>query len=149
MSNQTIGRPMEVLLVEDSLTDAALTMSALSKGKFFHRMTLVRDGLEAMEFLHQEKIFARAPRPDVILLDLIMPKKDGLEVLAEVKKDFDLKAIPIVVMTSSEVEEDRLKCELHHVDSYIIKPINLSKFVEVLRQIKRHLLADVILPSAE
>lgn len=149
MSSQTIGRPMEVLLVEDSLTDAALTMSALSKGKFLHRMTLVRDGLEAMEFLHQEKIFARAPRPDVILLDLIMPKKDGLEVLAEVKKDFDLKTIPIVVMTSSEAEEDRLKCELLHVDSYIIKPINLPKFVEVLKQIKRHLLADVILPSAE
>lgn len=149
MSSQTIGRPMEVLLVEDSLTDAALTMSALSKGKFLHRMTLVRDGLEAMEFLHQEKIFARAPRPDVILLDLIMPKKDGLEVLTEVKKDFDLKTIPIVVMTSSEAEEDRLKCELLHVDSYIIKPINLPKFVEVLKQIKRHLLVDVILPSAE
>ena len=117
---------MEILLVEDSLTDARLTIGALRNGDLQHRLTLVRDGEEALAFLHQDGIFARAPRPDLILLDLLMPKKNGLEVLAEVKHDFALKDIPVVIMTASEAEEDKLKCEILHVDSYITKPVNFS-----------------------
>ena len=139
---------MEILLVEDSLTDAALTIGALKAGQLQHRLTLIRDGAEAMEFLHQEGRFSRAPRPDVILLDLVMPRKSGIEVLSEIKNDFDLKDIPVVILTASEAEEDKLKCELLHVDSYITKPVNYTKFIEVVKQLKKHLLADVILPAA-
>src|SRR6185437_4800433 len=99
MSSQTIGRPMEILLVEDGLVDARVTIAALRKGMIQHRLTLNRDGLEAMEFLRQEGKFARAPRPDLILLALCLPKKDGREVLAEIKADDSLRSIPVVVMT--------------------------------------------------
>ena len=147
-SNQTIGRPMEIMLVEDGLVDACVTINALKKGNIQHRMTLIRDGQEAMEFLRQEGKFARAPRPDLILLDLGLPKKDGREVLSEIKLDADLKAIPVVVMTSSDDEEDRAQSEFLGVDSFITKPVDLEKFLTVVRQLKRYLHADLILPAA-
>ena len=149
MSNAAFGRPMEVLLVEDSLTDARLTIGALQRGMSQHRLTLVRDGAEAVEFLRQDGVFARAPRPDLILLDLFLPKKDGLEVLSEIKADYDLKDIPVVILTSSEAQEDRSRCELLHVDSYITKPVNVEKFLAVVKKLKHHLQADVIVPSAK
>ena len=149
MSNTAIGRPMEVLLVEDSLTDARLTMGALQRGMSQHRLTLVRDGAEAIEFLRQEGVFTRAPRPDLILLDLFLPKKDGLEVLSEIKADYDLKDIPVVILTSSEAVEDRSRCELLHVDSYITKPVNVEKFLAVVKNLRHHLQSDVIVPSAK
>lgn len=147
MSSQTIGRPMEILLVEDGLVDARVTIAALSKGQIQHRLTLIRDGLEAMEFLRQQDKFARAPRPDLILLDLCLPKKDGREVLAEVKADDSLRSIPVVIMTNSDDEEDRLQSELLGVDCFITKPVDTDKFLSVVRQLKRYLHADLILPT--
>lgn len=148
MTRGTVGRQMEILLVEDSLTDACLTMGALKKGQVQHRLTLVRDGQEAMNFLGQVGHFARAPRPDLILLDLFLPKKDGLQVLTEIKEDYDLKNIPVVILTASDAEEDSLRCQLLHVDSYMTKPVNMEKFLTVVRQLKRFWLNDVILPGA-
>ena len=149
MLNKTVGRPMEILLVEDSLVDARLTMGALKKGQVPHRLTLVRDGAEAMEFLRQEGCFARAPRPDLMLLDLHLPKKDGLEVLSEVKADYDLQSIPIVVLTASDVTEDMQKCELLHVDAYMNKPVDTERFIEVVRQLKRFWHANLIMPALD
>ena len=140
---------MEILLVEDSLVDARMTIEALRRGNIQHRMTLMRDGAEAMDFLNQEGVFARAPRPDLILLDLLLPKKSGMDVLSEVKSDYSLKDIPIVILTNSKDEEDRLKCELLHVDSYITKPVDLPKFLGVVRDLKRFWLNDVILPATD
>lgn len=150
MSEQPlVGRPMEILLVEDSLTDARLTMGALRRGCSQHRLTLVRDGEEAISFLNQEGIFARAPQPDLILLDLLLPKKDGLDVLSEIKADFELKDIPVVILTSSEAEEDRSRCKLLHVDNYITKPVNLDKFLNVVKKLRNHWRSDVIIPTAK
>jgi CheY-like chemotaxis protein len=149
MNSHTVGRPMEILLVEDSLVDARVTIGALRKGQIQHRLTLIRDGVEAVEFLRREGKFARAPRPDLILLDLLLPKRDGFAVLADLRADDALKNIPVVVLTASQVEEDRLQCELHHVASYITKPVNLDKFLALVKKLKRYWLEDVILPSVE
>ena len=139
---------MEILLVEDSLTDASLTIGALKRGDIQHRLTLVRDGEEAIQFLHKEAHFVRAPRPDLILLDLLLPKRSGIEVLRDVKDDFDLKNIPVVVLTASDSEETKLDCEELNVDAFIVKPVNMEKFLSVVRQLRKHLLADVILPAS-
>lgn len=146
MSNQIVGRPMEILLVEDGLMDARVTIEALRGGGIQHRLTLIRDGEEALAFLHQSGHFARAPRPDLILLDLMLPKKCGVEVLTELRSDPLLKSIPVVVLTASDAADDRTRCELLEVDSYITKPVNLQKFLAVVRQLKRFWLDDVILP---
>lgn len=140
---------MEILLVEDSLIDARVTMQALQNGQVQHRLTLVRDGEEALEFLQQQGRFARAPRPDLILLDLMLPKRSGLEVLAEVRGEFGLHDIPVVVLTASDDEEDKVRCGLLEVDSYITKPVNLQKFLTVVKELKRFWLHDVILPAVE
>jgi two-component system, chemotaxis family, response regulator Rcp1 len=141
---------MEILLVEDSLADACSAIVALKEGKIPHRLTLIRDGMEAMEFLRQEGKFARAPRPDLILLDLQLPFKDGREVLQEVKADYDLKNFALVVMTASNDEQDRLHSELLHVDSYITKPVDLEKFLSLVKHLRRQfLLRDVIMPANE
>ena len=140
---------MEILLVEDGLVDARLTIGALQHGGFRHRLTLVRDGEEALEFIFQHGKFAQAPRPDLILLDLMLPRKSGLEVLNEVKSHEGLKDIPVVVMTASEAEEDKLQCDSLKVDGYIIKPVNMEKFLDLVRMLKKYWLDDVILPSVE
>jgi two-component system, chemotaxis family, response regulator Rcp1 len=148
-TRDTVGHPMEILLVEDSLSDASATIFALREGGVPHRLTLVRDGVEAMEFLSQEGKFGRAPRPDLILLDLELPKKDGRELLGEIKADYDLSKIALVVLTASRDEQDRLRSELLHADSYITKPVDLDKFLAVVKQLRRkNWLADVILPPA-
>ena len=147
MPNQTIGRPMEILLVEDGLVDASVTIAALKKGQVQHRMTLIRDGAEAMEFLQQQGKFARAPRPDLILLDLGLPKKDGRQVLQEIKADESLSQIPVVIMTSSDDEEDRVQSQLLGVDAFVTKPVDFEKFLTVVRQLRRYLHADLILPT--
>lgn len=138
---------MEILLVEDSLLQARMAIKALETGHVKHRMTLVMDGEEALEFLHRRGVFAKAPRPDLILLDLRLPKIDGLEVLSEIKFDYDLKSIPLVVMTSSEDDEDKQRCEMLNVECYIKKPVELEKFLAVVKQLKSHWQADVILPA--
>ena len=149
MSRHTIGRPMEILLVEDSLLDARLTIAALKKGGLQHRLTLVRDGLEAVEFLSQEGKFARAPRPDLILLDLLLPKMDGMDVLAEIRMDYELEDIPVVVLTATDDQEMQARCELYDVEHYITKPVNFDKFLDAIRKLKSHWHHDLILPSLD
>jgi chemotaxis family two-component system response regulator Rcp1 len=149
MSSQIVGRPMEILLVEDGLMDARVTIEALKEGHVQHRLTLVRDGDEAMEFLRQDGRFARAPRPDLILLDLMLPKRSGLDVLAELRSDYALHEIPVVVLTASEDVDDEARCELLDVNSYIQKPVNLEKFLAVIKELKRCWRADVILPAVD
>lgn len=146
-SSELIGRPMEILLVEDNLLDARITIENLKKGTIKHRLTLVRDGAEAMEFLSREGRFARAPRPDLILLDLELPKKDGREVLAEVKADYSLMDIPLVILSSSDAPEDIERGQLLHVDAYMTKPVNSEKFLAVVKKLKRHWLGQIVLPD--
>ena len=149
MSGRTIGRPMEVLLVEDSLVDARFATASLKKGQVRHRLTLVRDGEEALAFLRRDGIFARAPRPDVVLLDLFLPRKNGLDVLAEVREEEDLRDLPVVVLTASEDYEDRLRCEELGVDGYITKPVDFEKFLGIVRDLRDHWHADLVLPAME
>ena len=148
MASDTVGRPMEILLVEDSLSDARLTIEALKEGRVQHRLTYIRDGIEAVEFLFRQGKFARAPRPDVILLDLQLPCKDGREVLAELKADEQLRRIPVVILTASKDHEETVRSELLSCDSYMTKPIDMDQFIAVVKQLKRFWLADVILPCA-
>ena len=142
-----VGRPMEILLIEDSRADARLTMEALKEGRVKHRLTIVRDGEEAMMFLHQEKWFARAPRPDLILLDLNLPRKNGREVLAEIKADADLRKIPIVVLTTSSAEEDILKAYDLNANCYVVKPVGFDNFMEAMQSIRHFWFSVVTLPS--
>jgi two-component system, chemotaxis family, response regulator Rcp1 len=144
-----VGRPMEVLLVEDSLVDARLTMGALQRGQIPHRMTLVRDGQEAIDFLFRRGVFVRAPRPDVILLDLQLPGRNGLEVLWEIRNSDELRPIPVVVLTSSDDPEDKSQCAAHEVDGFLAKPVKLDEFIELVRQLRRHWKKDVLLPNLD
>jgi CheY-like chemotaxis protein len=147
MDYGTVGRPMEILLVEDDLEDAGLTIGALRHGHVHCRVSLVRDGDEALQFLHRQRIYARAPRPDLILLDLHLPKRSGHEVLEEVKADQALERIPVVVLTVSTSHEEILRQQNLHVESYLTKPVDLEHFVAVVRSLRKYLLADVILPQ--
>ncbi len=149
MNMETVGRPMEILLVEDNLMDARIAIEALKSADIKHRLTLLRDGDEALEFLYKTGKFARAPRPDLILLDLELPKRDGREVLTELKSDFDLSSIPVVILTASKAHEDVVRSEQLEVDSYMTKPVDLKKFLGMVRELKSCWLADVILPLAE
>ncbi|OHB84824.1 MAG: response regulator [Planctomycetes bacterium RBG_16_64_12] len=149
MSRETVGRRMEILLVEDNLEDAGSTIQALKAGDVQCRVSVVCDGEEAMAFLHQENIFARAPRPDLILLDIGLPKKDGREVLAEIRGDDELKGIPVVVLTASLAHKVVLKGQGLHVDGYMTKPVSLDQFIEVVRSLRRSWLAEVILPELD
>lgn len=148
MRPETIGRPMEILLVEDDVLQARLTIEAVRLGDFLHRTTLVCDGQEALDFVFQRGMFCHAPRPDLILLDLRLPKIDGLDVLTEIKADGDLNSIPVVIMTSSQDEHDRLICEEHAVEAFLVKPIDREKFLSLLTQLKQFWRADMILPQA-
>lgn len=147
MSRHTIGRPMEILLAEDSLLDARLTIGALRQGGLQHRLTLVRDGAEATEFLFRSGRFAQAPRPDLILLDLLMPKRSGLEVLGELREDNDFERIPVVVLTAAEDDDTKDKCRRFGVENYITKPVDYDKFLAVVKKLKHHWHHDLILPS--
>ncbi len=146
MARNTVGRPMEILLVEDDLEDAGITIDALKQGHVRCRVSLVRDGDEALEFLFHRRMYARAPRPDLILLDLHLPKRSGREVLEEVKADETLERIPVVVLTTSTIHEEILRQQNLHVESYLTKPVDIEHFVAVVRSLRRYLLADVILP---
>lgn len=149
MSGETVGRPMEILLVEDNLQDAGSTMQALKQGDIQCRVSVVCDGEEAMAFLHQEEVFARAPRPDLILLDIGLPKKDGREVLAEIRGDDELKGVPVVVLTASSAHKVVLKGQGLHVDGYMTKPVSLDQFIEVVKSLRRSWMAEVILPQLD
>ncbi len=147
MNQDTVGRPMEILLVEDNLDDARLAIEALRRGDIKHRLTLVRDGEEALEFLQQNGRFAHAPKPDLILLDLHLPKRDGREVLTVVRSELQLKHVPIVILTASKAHEDLVRSELLQVDAYMVKPVDLEKFVALVKQLRHFWHADVILPA--
>jgi chemotaxis family two-component system response regulator Rcp1 len=147
MSHSAVGRAMEILLIEDNPQDARTTIQALRHEGIRCRVTLVCDGEEAMAFLRREGVFARAPRPDVILLDLDLPKKDGREVLLEVRSDVNLEAIPVVVLTGSLVHQAVLKAEQYRVDGFLPKPVGLDQFIEVVKSLRRSWLSDLILPS--
>ena len=149
MRREMIGRPMEILLVEDNRMDAHFAIRALEKANFKHRCTLVVDGEEATDYLQRRGVFVRAPRPDLILLDLGLPKKDGREVLAEIRADENLREIPVVVLTGSTDEADKAQMQLLQVESYLVKPVNLSKFLDVIRELKRFWFRGVILPVVE
>jgi len=140
---------MEILLVEDSLLDARFAIEALRRGDLKHRLTLVRDGAEALEFLRQEGRFAQAPRPDLILLDVELPKKSGREVLAEVKADEKLCTIPVVIMTSHSSPQEAFGDEPLDVESYMTKPVDLDQFLSVVKELKRFWLSEVILPNID
>ena len=143
----TDGRLINILLVEDNPADVRLTQEALKEAAHARtRLHVAGDGVEAMEFLHREGSFASAPRPDLMLLDLNLPRVDGRQVLAEVKGDPDLRRIPVVVLTTSPSEDDILHAYDQHVNSYIRKPVDLDQFLHVLRAIDDYWLGSVCLP---
>jgi CheY-like chemotaxis protein len=146
---ETIYEPIEILLVEDNLGDVRLTQEVLNDGKVRNNMSVVKDGMDAVSFLQQTGEYADAPRPDIILLDLNLPKKDGREVLAEIKDDSDLKNIPVVVLTTSSAEQDIFKAYDLHANCYITKPVDLDQFIKVIRSIEDFWLTIVKLPRGE
>ncbi|MBU6452360.1 MAG: response regulator [Cyanobacteria bacterium REEB67] len=135
-----------ILMAEDSPSDAELARQAFKNGKFLNELIIVKDGVETMSYLRKEGEYAGARRPDVILLDLNMPRKDGREVLAEIKNDAELKTIPVVVLTTSEDEQDILKSYELQASCYITKPVEFEKFIEVARSIKHFYFNIVTLP---
>jgi two-component system, chemotaxis family, response regulator Rcp1 len=139
-------RPIEILLVEDNPGDVRLTQEALREGKVRNHLHVAADGVEAMAFLRREGQHAHAPQPDLILLDLNLPKKGGREVLAEIKEDPELRRIPVVILTVSKAEEDVLKSYNLHANCYITKPVNLNQFLEVVKSIEDFWLTVVMLP---
>jgi two-component system, chemotaxis family, response regulator Rcp1 len=145
-STGTSGQPLEVLLVEDSPGDVRLTQEALKDAKVHINLRVVRDGMDAMAFLKREGEYATAPRPDLILLDLNLPRKDGREVLKEIKENPELKSIPVVVLTTSASEADILRSYLLHANCYITKPVNLDGFLTVVKSIDSFWLSIVKLP---
>jgi two-component system, chemotaxis family, response regulator Rcp1 len=147
MNHEDHGRPIEILLVEDNPGDVRLTIEALREGKVLNRLTVARDGEEAMAALRREGRFANAGRPDIILLDLNLPKKDGREVLEEIKKDPALMIIPIVILTTSQDEQDILKSYKLHANCYITKPVDLPQFLTVVKAIEDFWFTVVVLPK--
>lgn len=137
---------IEILLVEDNPGDVELTREAFAEGKVHNRLHVVGDGVEAMRFLRQEEPYAQSPRPDIILLDLNLPKKSGLEVLAELKADPDLRKIPVVILTTSRAEEDIVRSYYNHANCYITKPVDFEQFMKVVRSLEDFWLAVVRLP---
>jgi chemotaxis family two-component system response regulator Rcp1 len=144
--NVSESKPIEILLVEDSPSDATLTIEALKAGKIANQLTHVEDGVEAMDFLMQRGKYAGAERPDLIMLDLNLPRKDGREVLAEIKTDENLKVIPIIVLTTSRSDEDILKSYRLNANCYITKPVDFTHFINVVKSIEDFWLTVVTLP---
>jgi chemotaxis family two-component system response regulator Rcp1 len=142
-----LARPIEILLVEDSPTDLLMTKEALEQAKVRNNLHTVEDGVEAIAFLRRQGKYAHSPRPDLILLDLNLPKKDGREVLFEIKADETLCSIPVVILTTSQSEEDVLRTYKLHANCYVIKPVDFNQFAEVVRSIENFWFTVVILPT--
>jgi CheY-like chemotaxis protein len=140
------ARPVEILLVEDSPSDTELTIEALKEAKVRNNLSVVEDGVEALAFLRRQGSYAKAPRPDLVLLDLNLPRKDGREVLAEIKADDELKSIPVVVLTTSRAEEDVCRAYKLHANCYVSKPVDFEQFLEVVKSIENFWLFLVTLP---
>ena len=147
MSVETAKATVEILLVEDNPGDVRLTLEALKENKILNRFHVATDGVEAMAFLHKEGEYADAQRPDLILLDLNLPKKDGREVLAEIKNDEELRRIPVVILTTSKAEEDIAKTYDLHANCYVTKPVDLDQFIQVVKAIETFWLQLVKLPG--
>jgi CheY-like chemotaxis protein len=141
------AHPVEILLVEDSPSDTELTVEALKEAKVRNHLSIVEDGAQALEFLRRQGKYGGAPRPDLILLDLNLPRKDGREVLAEIKSDESLKTIPVVVLTTSRAEQDVLQAYKHHANCYITKPVDFEQFLNVVHSIESFWLMLVTLPQ--
>ncbi|MBB4661615.1 response regulator [Conexibacter arvalis] len=147
MSTPQIMEPIDVLLVEDDPGDTLMIREAFEDNKVRNTLSCVTDGVEAMRFLHREGEYADAPRPDLILLDLNLPRKDGREVLGEIKGDPSLATIPVVVLTTSQAEEDVLRSYALHANAYVTKPVDFDRFIEVVRQIDEFFVTVVKLPK--
>jgi len=142
-------RPVEILLVEDNPGDVRLTIEALRDGKVHNNLNVARDGVEAIAYLRREAPFTAAARPDLILLDLNLPRKDGREVLAEIKADAELKTIPVVVLTTSRAEQDVLRSYELQANCFVTKPVDLDQFIDVVKSIENFWLTVVRLPDSE
>lgn len=149
MSNGINCGPIEILLVEDNPGDVRLTIEALKEGKVSNKINVAVDGLEAMAFLNREGKYKNAPTPDLILLDLNLPKKNGREVLSEIKLDSKLKHIPVVVLTTSQAEKDIIMTYNMHANCYITKPVDFDQFIDVVRSIENFWFTVVKLPPRE
>lgn len=145
--SSSIGRAIEILLVEDNPGDVRLTIEGLNEGKVRNNLHVARDGVEALEFLRRQGPFADAVRPDLILLDLNLPRMDGREVLAEVKSDPKLKTIPVVVLTTSRADQDILNSYQLQANCYITKPVDFDQFINVVKSIEHFWLTVVTLPN--
>jgi chemotaxis family two-component system response regulator Rcp1 len=141
------GTPVEILLAEDNPGDVALTRRALRDTKLRNNLHVVTDGEAAIRFLHRKDGHGEAPRPDLVLLDINMPKKSGLEVLAEIKADPELRTIPVCILTTSEDDRDILSAYAHHANAFVTKPVDLAQFVEVVRKIEDFWFTIVKLPK--
>lgn len=146
MSGQCMAKAVDILLVEDNPGDADLAREALENSKISNNLYVVEDGVEAMAFIKRSDKYANAPRPDLILLDLNLPRMDGREVLSEIKKDDCLKQIPVVILTTSKAEEDVLRSYNLHANCYITKPIAFDQFMKVVESIEDFWLSIVVLP---
>ncbi len=146
MSTHREGRPVEILLVEDNPGDVRLILEAMKEGKMHNNVSVAVDGVEAMAFLHREDGHAEAPRPDIIFLDLNLPRKDGRTVLAEIKQDPHLRRIPVVILTTSKAEEDVLRSYDLHANAYITKPGDLEQFIKVVQSVEDFWVQIVKLP---
>ncbi|MCB2194479.1 MAG: response regulator [Bacteroidetes bacterium] len=140
-------KPIDILLVEDSPGDADLAKEALEESKLFNNLYTVVDGEEATDFLYKKGKYKDVPKPDLIILDLNLPKKDGREVLKEIKEDETLKRIPVVILTTSRAEEDIIKTYNLHANCYIAKPLDLDKFLDVVKKIEDFWMSIVVLPK--
>lgn len=140
---------IEILLVEDSPTDVIIACEALAEAKLYNAIHVADDGVEAMDFLYRRGKFVSAPRPDLILLDLNLPRKSGREVLAEIKADEDLRNIPVVVLTTSSAEEDILRSYNLHANCYVVKPVEFANFVRAVQSIHQFWFSVVTLPSGK
>ncbi|SDN49201.1 response regulator [Allokutzneria albata] len=146
MTDQSPISPFDVLLVEDDPGDVLMTQEAFELHKIRNNLHVVSDGVQALAFLRREGAYANAPRPGLVLLDLNLPKKDGREVLAEIKADESLRTIPVVVLTTSEAEEDILRSYDLHANAYVTKPVDFHRFVEIVQRIDDFFVTVVKLP---
>jgi chemotaxis family two-component system response regulator Rcp1 len=148
MREESKIRPVQILLVEDSPDDVELTTEALNEGKLLHNLHVAADGMEAMDFLHRRGKYTSAPEPDLVLLDLNLPRKDGREVLDEIKSEPGLAHLPVIVLTTSTQEEDILKSYQLHANSYMTKPVDLEQFVRAVKALENYWLTVVKLPHS-
>jgi two-component system, chemotaxis family, response regulator Rcp1 len=146
MTGRLRTRPIEILLVEDNQGDVRLTREAFKEGKVLNNLSDVGDGVKAMEFLRHEGKYSKSPHPDIILLDLNLPRKDGRELLAEIKMDINLRRIPVVILTTSKSEEDIIKTYNLHANCFITKPVDLDQFIKVIKSVEEFWFTIVRLP---